>query len=348
MGADKHKDNREGFEVINYTDRDLFLMNPRHYNTIVVDEVHYVKNPTAVRSRLVCGLVRRIGKKGRTISLSGTLVPNRPIELWPLLFSTRITTLSYEKFAYRYANAFIDEWNDLDVTGASNVEELAELIRPHTIRYTRAEVLPDLPLSTWRVLALDLPLGKREKDYSLRELKRCRDAVAREAMSVILKEHGKRKLVQVIQHVKDALEAESKVVVFAHHREVIEGLRTALALYHPVHLWGGMSDRAKDRAVTTFRKDQECRVFIGQLQAAGVGVDGLQYAASRVIFAEGSWVPSDLLQAVGRLQRLGQRYPVLVDLLTIHKYIDEAMLRRALEKSKVIERILPSGDPAGR
>ena len=329
--------------MVSYTDRDLFLLDSRRYRTIVVDEVHYVKNPTAERSRLVCGLMRRIGKRGRTISLSGTPIPNRPIELWPLLFATGITVMSYVDFAYAYANAYVDEWNDLDVSGASNLDHLAALIRPHVIRFTREDVLPDLPPSTWRVLALDLPLGKREKAYSRADMRRLREPVAREAMSVILKEHGKRKLVQVVQHVKDALESERKVVVFAHHREVIDELCSALVLYNPERLWGGMSAERKDAAIRRFKRDPECRVFVGQLQAAGVGVDGLQDSASRVIFAEGSWVPSDLEQAVGRLHRHGQKRPVLVDILTIHRSIDEAMLRRALEKIRVIEQILPPG-----
>lgn len=338
-------DAADQFEVVSYADRDLFLMNPRHYQTLIVDEVHFIKNPTSQRSRLVCGLARRIGREGKTIALSGTLVPNRPIELWPLLWSTRVTDMSYEDFAYRYANAFIDyEYGggELDVTGSSNEEELKALVEPHAIRYLKKDVLTDLPDKRFRVLALDLPLGQQEKEYTLAGVRRMRESVALEAMSAILAEQGRRKLPLVAEHVKSALEEEEKVVVFAHHREMIENLRRKLALYHPVHLWGGMTDRQKDSAVRCFADDPECRVFVGQIQAAGVGVDGLQEAASRAVFAEASWVPSDIQQCADRLHRHGQRDSVLADVLTVDGSIDEHQIRRALEKQKVVDKVVPT------
>ncbi len=330
------------FEVMSYADRDLFLMNPRHFRSLIIDEVHFVKTPTSQRSRTVCKLARRIGRKGKVIALSGTLVPNRPIELWPILYSMRFTDMDYLSFAYRYAAAYEDEWGELDVRGASNLDELRDLLAPDCMRYLKTDVLDELPSKTWRVLALDLPPGEAEKEFTVSGLRRMRDSIAQEAMSTILKEQGMRKLPQVVEHCKLALEEEPKIVVFAHHRDMIEALCEKLNFYRPVRLWGGMSDKQKDLAVQCFRDDPECRVFVGQIQAAGTGVDGLQHAANRVIFAEGSWVPSDLQQASDRLHRLGQELPVLVDVLTIDGSIDEAMLRKALEKQEIVDQILPT------
>lgn len=333
----------DDWEIMSYADRDLFLMNPRHYKTLIIDEVHYIKTPTSQRAKLVCGLARRIGRRGKTIALSGTLVPNRPIELWALLWSTRITDMPYEEFAYRYAGAYIDNeygGGELNVQGASNLEELRDLVEPHAIRYLKSDVLKELPAKRFRVLSLDLPPGEQEREYTLRDLRRMRESVALEAMSAILAEQGRRKLPLVSEHCHSALEEEEKIVVFAHHREMIENLRRKLALFKPVHHWGGMTDKQKDDAKRQFRTDSECRVFIGQIQAAGVGIDGLQDVSSRAIFAEGSWVPSDIQQASDRLHRLGQEDSVLVDMLTAGG-IDEHMLRRALEKQDVVEQILP-------
>jgi SNF2 family DNA or RNA helicase len=289
-------------------------------------------------------LARRIGKRGKTISLSGTLVPNRPIELWPLMYATRMTSMKYEDFAYRYANAFVDDWGDLDVTGSSNEDELRAILAPHAIRFLKEDVLSNLPTKTFRVYAMDLPIGEQEKQYSIKDLRRSRDPVALEAMSVILREHGERKLPLVVDHCKEAMEEEDKIVVFAHHRDLIEQLKQKLCLGKPVVLQGGMTDAEKDRAVQRFRTDPECKVFIGQIQAAGVGIDGLQDVCSRVIFAEGSWVPSDIQQASDRCHRHGQTSNVLVDLLTVHGSIDEHMLRRTLEKQRVVDQVVPT-DP---
>lgn len=338
------------FTVWSYSDRDLFLANAREYATLVIDEVHYVKSPTSIRSRLVCGLARRVGRHGKVISLSGTLVPNRPIELWPILWACRMTDMSYEEFAFRYAAAWVDEWGELDVTGSSHEAELQELIRPHAIRFLKSDVLTELPELQFRVLALDLPPGEAEKPFTLEAVRRMREPLAMEALSAVLAEQGRRKLPLVAEHCKSALEEEDKIVVFAHHREMIEQLRRKLALYKPVHLWGGLTARKKDEAIQRFRADPECRVFVGQIQAAGTGVDGLQDACSRAIFAEGSWVPSDFQQCGGRLHRYGQREAVVADVLTIDGSIDEHMVRRALEKQEVVDRILPVDrieDPLG-
>jgi SWI/SNF-related matrix-associated actin-dependent regulator 1 of chromatin subfamily A len=85
------------------------------------------------------------------------------------------------------------------------------------------------------------------------------------------------------------------------------------------------------------------RVFLGQTEAAGVGLN--LTAASHVVFAEGSWVPSTLEQAADRAHRIGTKKNVTADLLTISGSIDEHMLRRALEKRKVVDQIMPQNEP---
>ncbi len=335
-------DTKQGdWEVLSYADRDLFLMNPKHFKTVVVDEVHYVKNPAAKRSVDVCKLVRRIGRRGKAIALSGTLVPNRPIELWPILYAMRITDLSYEQFANEFAAAFVDRWGAFDVSGASNLPELQKILEAHSIRFLKQDVVKDLPEVTRRVISLDLPVGENEKNYSLDTLKRMRDSVPMEVMSSILQEQGERKTPQILEYCREALEQEEKIVVFCHHRAMIERVCRGLALFHPSRLWGGMTDKVKQENIKDFMDDPDCRVFVGQNQAAGTGVDGLQRVCSRAIIAEGSWVPSDISQMIGRLHRIGQTKPVLADFMTIERSIDQHMLRRCIEKQGVVDQVLP-------
>jgi len=332
------------WDVVSYADSNLDQVDPRQYKTLVVDEVHYVKNPEAKRSRLVCGLIRKVGKKGRVFALSGTLVPNRPIELWPLLYAMRVTRRSFAGFALKFAAAYENEWGELDVRGASNLPRLRRLLRPHCLRYRKGDVLPELPDKTWRVMALDLPVPSREKDFSLRDLRRMREPVAFEAMSDVLKLHGQRKVPLAAQHVKDLLEAVPKVILFAHHRDVIHALAGELKRYHPVMVMGGQTPRRRQAAVDRFQEQgSRTRLFIGQVEAAGVGLN--LTAASHVVFAEASWVPSTLEQAADRAHRIGSTGNVTVDLLTISGSIDEHMLRRALEKKEVVDQVVPENHP---
>lgn len=334
-------DARGRVRVLSYADRRLAWARPDYYRTVIVDEAHYVKNHESRRSALVCRLLRQVGDRGRVFALSGTLVPNRPIELWALLFAMRITDLPYEDFAYRYASAHLNEWYDLDVRGASNLPELREMLAPHCLRYTKTDVLPELPEKTWRVIALDLPRDRCEKEFSLDDLVKMRESVAFEAMSDILHLHGQRKVPLILEHVRNLLEHERKVVLFAHHRDVIDNLEAGLKEFRPVTVTGSLRPVRRQAAVDRFRRSTGCRVFIGQGQAAGTGTDGLQGVTGRMVIAEGSWVPGDLEQWSDRIHRIGTRHPVEIDLLTIEGSIDEHMLRRALQKQGVIDQIVP-------
>lgn len=330
-----------GFHVRSYADPKLAALDPSAYRTVICDEATYIKSPEAKRSMIACRLLARAQ---RAIAITGTLVPNRPIELWPLLYSMRITDLSFTDFAFRFCAARPDDFapNGLWVNGASRLPELRELLAPHVVRFTKEQVLPELPPKQWRVLALDLPIGSQEKAMDLSEISRMEEVPAFEAMSTILREHGAAKLPLAIQHVLDLLNGgEEKVVVFAHHRDVVLGMVEALAgnEFSAVGVLGGMTRRAQQGAVDEFQTSPETRVLVGQITAAGVG--HTLTAARRVVFAEGSWVPGVLYQAADRCHRIGQAGHVMVDMLTVHKSIDEHMIRRALEKVDVIERIVP-------
>lgn len=336
------------FTVVSYSERHLGTLGldamATLYKTVIVDEVHYVKSPKATRSKLVCGLIAGIGRRGKAIALSGTIVPNRPIELWPLLNAMGITSKGLVPFGRRYADAWLAPFGPKgkkvwQLDGSSNEAELRALLAPHTIRYTKAQVMPELPPKTWRVIALDLPAPRQEKAFDLASLRALDESLAFEALSDVLKMHGERKVPRTLEYIENQLADNPKVVIFGHHREVVGQLTEKLGAYHPVKILGGMSHKAKQLAVDTFQRDPECRVIVGQNVAMGVG--HTLTAASHVVIAEGSWVPGDLEQMGDRCHRIGQRDNVTVDLMTISGSIDEHMLHRALSKQETVDAVVP-------
>ena len=130
-----------------------------------------------------------------------------------------------------------------------------------------------------------------------------------------------------------------KVVIFAYHREVISQLAEGLSNnFGVVTLTGASTTKERQHAVDTFQKDPYTQIFIGQIQAAGTGIT--LTAASTVIFAEFTWTPSDLAQAIDRCHRIGQKDNVTAQFLTLAKSIDEKMLETNIKKKLIINELL--------
>jgi SWI/SNF-related matrix-associated actin-dependent regulator 1 of chromatin subfamily A len=107
---------------------------------------------------------------------------------------------------------------------------------------------------------------------------------------------------------------------------------------------GRKSPNARQKAVDDFRGRDNVRVFIGNIQAAGTGLDGLQEVCSRCYLAEPDWVPAQNEQAVSRLDRIGQKDLVSAEIFVAPGSISEKILVKALEKMNVIHRVLDQKD----
>ena len=158
--------------------------------------------------------------------------------------------------------------------------------------------------------------------------------------ATIRRQLGIAKIPQVIEYAQNLLQTQEKIVIFAYHRDVINELRRRLAGYGVRAILGGMTAKGKQMEVDLFIRDKNSRIFIGQFTAAGFGVDGLQKAASDIVFAEIDWVPGNMDQARDRVRRIGQINPVVAHYLVVPETLEDEMLQTVIRKGKVITRIL--------
>ena len=159
------------------------------------------------------------------------------------------------------------------------------------------------------------------------------------ALASLRQETALAKLPQCIQYIKDVLGVVDKVVVFAYHRSVINALDVTLKKFNPVKYYGGLNIRQKENAKSVFIKDSKCKVFIGQLDAAGTGVDGLQEACAYMIFVEIDWTP--FRQCIHRLVRKGQKSKSVIVQIPICKgSIEERMYKSVNSKLRSIDKIM--------
>jgi SWI/SNF-related matrix-associated actin-dependent regulator 1 of chromatin subfamily A len=129
-------------------------------------------------------------------------------------------------------------------------------------------------------------------------------------------------------------------VVFAIHRDVIMYFQECLRAYNPVVVWGGTPPEKKQRFIEKFMYNPRCRIFIGNINAAGTGIDGLQGSCSEVLFLEASWTPASNAQAIMRVHRIGQKNPVRVRFLALAGSIDEKIQTALRRKTAMVDEIL--------
>lgn len=345
--------------IINY-DMLHTLDTDKVYDVAILDEAHYIKNPKALRSRYS----RAIQAKNK-LCLTGTPLLSRPIELWHLLhfLAPELWPMnSYMNFARRYCGAYQKRvptkggWRWVwDVNGATHLDELHTHLSYIMIRRLKSEVMEELPPKRRQIIeipptGLNATLREELKaaakyvaeiiqDYSADvESLDAALTVAWNQMAELRHRAGLAKLPMAIELIHDAVEASGKVVIFAHHRDVIEGLRDALVDYHPSVIHGGTPQAARQAEVDRFQNDKSVKVFIGQIQAAGVGIT--LTAASHVIFVELDWVPGTVSQAEDRCHRIGQKNSVLVQHLVLENSLDAVMAKTLIRKQSIVEKTL--------
>ncbi len=330
-----------------------------NFDLLIVDEAHYAKTPTAARTKALYGKSADgsglVSKAKRTWLLTGTPAPNNPAELWTHLRALRpeIVTgangkpAAYWSFVKRYCHTF-DNGFGLQIGKGRRLDELKKIIAPFILRRTKAEVLQDLPEVRFDVLPLDgiVTVNRLEADHLVAMF----EHDERLALKVLREEgiDGLRKIAShvatlrrltamakvpsLIDWIEGFLESGEKLVVFAHHRDVLDALDKAFRVEAgfadaPRQFWnvsvarvdGSTTDRQAE--VDRFQGDPRCRLFIGQLQAAGTGLT--LTAASTVLLAEQSWVPAENVQAAARVHRIGQKNACQVWSAVLAGSIDE-------------------------
>ena len=333
-----------GIVVINY---DILQDMPAldGWQTLVLDEVHRIKTPTAKRTKAAIKLMKSVP---RVYALSGTIPSNRPIELWPLLHGLGIYKRSWLEFAFRYCKAWNPPWGGLDVSGASNLPELREKLKPHVLRRKREQVFTGYQHPVVSMVELDLPNDKREKVFDADAVAEAVSAnpnaiLAIEGLSEIMREGGERKAPLAADFIRARIDQEpaEPLVVFAWHKSVVAMLSDSLKQDPPIShvvVTGETSASAKQQAIADFQAGH-VQVIIGNISSISEGVDLSR--ANTVIFAESTWQTSALEQASARVENITkQGCAPLIYLLTIRASLDSIVLSKVLKKVGIIEQII--------
>lgn len=322
------------------------------YDAIILDEVHFLKTVDSQRTQAIFGNNSGLARFAKyKWGLSGTPILNRPREFYPILKTLHGKALhpynTWASFTQRYCGAFFDGFS-INTKGASHIDELRGKLDGFMLRRTKKEVLPELPARIISYPEIELsqaelrPILDVEREIGNREayLSATHESFAQLGdLATLRRITGSAMAPKIAAFCADMVDVTGKLVVFAWHREVIKELAERLKVYRPAVFVGGMNDREKDAVKDRFING-DSRIFIGQITAAGTGLDGLQTVCSNVVFAELSWVPGEMAQAIDRLHRMGQDETVNAYLLHTPGTLTSAMLSSQHAKQSIISRLM--------
>lgn len=307
----------------------------------------------------------------RRLFLTGTPMLNSPVNLWPMLRACDPEGLGYDFWAYtkRYCGGWNAPWG-WDATGATHLDELRDRLRGvFMIRRLRRTVLPQLPKKRRQIIQLPLPDKLRaliraeaklfeaqsapienarreaEQAQAVGDETSYRKAVAKlsqaeelvfENMSTARKETAIAKIPYATSLLDNVLLEQDKVVVFAHHREVVE----KLAAYYgkaAVLLYGEMTPLQKQTAVDRFKDDPKVKVFVGSIiPCIGFSLSVSDYG----LCVEYDWRPLIMSQAEDRMETLDRTTSLLIQHLVFDQSIDVVQVRTLIKKQEIADTTL--------
>lgn len=305
----------------------------------------------------------------KKIWMTGTPILNRPVELWPMLRVADPENLgcSFWLFAKKFCGAEDSTWGRT-FDGASNLDILQDRLRSSLmIRRLKRDVLSELPPKRRQIIAIEAPASvrgivKKELEFysnntnaieeamkraevaqasadqvsyesAAKDLKGLRQAMFEE-LSRLRHDTAVAKVPFIIDYLTNALEQQEKIVVFAHHQDVI---RPIVEKFNSIAVKfdGTMSATQKQQSVDLFQNDKQVKLFVGSVTAAGVGIT--LTAASHVVFCELDWRPAMVTQAEDRCHRIGQKDAVNVYHIVFDASLDSNMVKRIVEKQQIID-----------
>lgn len=300
------------------------------------------------------------------LGLTGTPIENQLRELKSVFDLVLPGYLPHESLFREYYMRPIER------EGASDRRNLlSRYVRPFLLRRRKQDVLPDLPPKTEDVYLTEL-IGEQKELY--------RQIASRQAVPLIQQLHDEQlpipymhifallsALKQVCNHpaaylrdvenytrydsgkwdaflelIEEAKESGQKVVVFSQFLSMLDIMERYFHLQQIDYAQIRGSTKDRGREILRFQQDPSCQVFLGSLQAAGLGID--LTAGSVVIHYDRWWNAARENQATDRVHRIGQSRGVMVYKLMTAKTIEERIDRMIARKAQLFEDVIAYDD----
>ena len=345
------------------------------YDLGIFDEVHYAKEISTGRARACFGYYdahRRAQDDGESVDvvtaciadrckrillLSGTPLPNRPREIYPIARAAcwnAIDWMSQETFNERFNPRNIKQGERKDGSGFRYAEEAvgreAELqnrLRVHFMtRHLDKDVRKQMHYPVYDLIHVTETAAVKAALEAERLLDFDPDTFTGEDghfdghIGTVRRLMGEAIAPQAADYLKVLIEGGEKLTVFAWHISVLDILEAKLKHLGLVRIDGRDGPTAKELKKCAFIDRPEVRLLIGNTLSLGTGTDGIQEVCSHGLIVEPDWVPGNNVQCFKRLDRMGQNNQVFGEIFVAPGSIAEHVLASALRKGLVIHNAL--------
>ena len=328
----------------------VFCPQIRMFKSIIIDESHRVKDPSAQQTIFTKGL--SVGKEW-IILLSGTPVVNRPEDLISQL--SIMNRLSEFGGRAQFMADYCTDPRDKMAEPAVSLSVLSrQLYDTCMIRREKAKVLPQLPDKTRVDLYVEISnapeynLAAADLAEYLRQYKECSDWEIRRKMRMealvrfmtlrSLATMGK--IPQAVDFIRTFLDSGKKLIVFCSLHDIVDELKKAFP--KSVTVTGRDNPVNKQAAVDAFQNNPGILLIICSIKAAGVGLT--LTAASDVAFVELAWTYADCCQCEDRAHRIGQKDNVTCYYLLGRGTIDHTIYSLIHRKKSIANQIMNTDD----
>lgn len=324
---------------------------------VILDECHYLISRDSQRTRAVRWLCEGAP---HVLALGGTPLTNNPAQLFPVLNILRPDRFrSFFGFAFEYTNPKKTPWG-WKFKGGKNLEKLHRRLKHHVmVRRRKEDVLEDLPPKSRIVVPLPIK-DRKEYDAAVGEVSGwlratgLAKALGQGRAQALLKATMLKGLIcrlkfdSVVSWVENFLNgSDGKLVVFA---SLNQSMMFPLYERFPdnsVLVTGKVRGKKRQEAVDRFVHDKKVRLFLGNVLAAGVGIDGLQQVCDTVAFADLAWTPGAHAQAEDRIYRIGQSRAVQCYYLIAEKTVEERLLQKIQDTQAMIDEVIDGRGDGG-
>ncbi|RYZ23271.1 MAG: helicase SNF2 [Chitinophagaceae bacterium] len=325
----------------------------------VLDESQAIKNPQSKVAKAAALLPAK-----HRICMSGTPLQNNTFDIFAQMNFLNPGMLGTMEFFRQEFAIPIDKFGE-----AEQKEHLKKLLYPFILRRTKEQVAKDLPEKTEQVLFCEMEDEQRKiydayrNEFRARILGTIEEQGIQKSQFTILQ--GLMKLRQIcdspaILNEEERFENHSikldelareitenignhKALVFSQFlgmlaliREKLESLGIRYEYFD-----GSTSAVDREKAIQSFQKDDEVRVFLISLKAGGVGLN--LTAADYVYIVDPWWNPAVEQQAIDRTHRIGQTKNIFAYRMICKDTIEDKIMELQ-EKKRVLARELIADD----